>query len=94
MRKRPRRGVSGGGSHIAVSRDWLPPVSAGQSVYSPYRKHLLPITGYQGGSHFLATNWLPVETDISGSKSGRGGTVYHVLDEEAPFENVETIEWE
>lgn len=46
MRIRSQKGDFGGGSHFAVSRDWLPPVSAGQSVYSPYRKHLLPITGY------------------------------------------------
>ena len=44
--------------------DWLPSVSAGQSVYSPYIRHLLPIAGYQGGSHFLATNWLPPRTGI------------------------------
>ena len=44
--------------------DWLPPVFAGQSVYSPNIRHLLPITGYQGGSRFPATNWLPLRTPI------------------------------
>ncbi len=74
--------------------DWLPPVSAGQSVYSPNTRRLLPIDGYQGGSHFLATNWLPAKTDISGSKSGRGRTRPHASDKRAPFGKVGTIEWE
>ena len=51
--------------------DWLPSVSAGQSVYSPYIRHLLPIAGYQGGSHFLATNWLPPRIGIPWGFPGR-----------------------
>ncbi len=62
--KKAFEGVFEGGSHFDEKENWLPPVSAGQSIYSPYQMHLLPIAGYQGGSHFLATNWLPAETEV------------------------------
>ena len=69
-------------------------VSAGQSVYSPYIRHLLPIAGYQGGSHFLATNWLPPRTGIPRGFPGHGDMVRHEMDVEARFGKVGTIEWE
>ena len=63
-----------GGSHFAFSEGWLPDVSAGRLIYSPCHGHLLPITGYQGGSHFLATNWLPPESAEKGDFAGRCST--------------------
>ena len=65
---------SGGGSHFAFSEGWLPLVSAGQRIYSPYQRHLLPTAGYQGGSHFLATSWLPPENPELQDVAARGGT--------------------
>ena len=63
-------------------------------IYSPCQRHLLPITGYQGGSHFLATNWLPPRTGIPWGFLGRGGMGWYEMDEGAQFGNTGTVEWE
>ena len=36
--------------------DWLPPVFAGQSIYSPYIRYLLPIAGYHPEARFRGIN--------------------------------------
>ena len=76
------------------TKDWLPGVSAGQRVYSPYQGHLLPLSGYQPGSHFLATNWLPPLERVIPYVVARAVTRRTTRHEMDRFSDFATVEWE